>query len=148
MTCNKFDIEYALSMNATSYAHIPSWGIYEKNILAVIMAVIGRCHIYIIRTMPLIKITKVCLENNKLFTDIRVAGENHQLAWPVPAGAELVETEHGTVVKKGEQCWAPTEEQVARRLNNQLNVLPFDVLYIGQAYGKEDRKSTRLTSSH
>src|SRR3546814_13935968 len=76
--------------------------------------------------MPRIEITKVGLENNKLVTEIRVAGENHQLAWPVPAGAELVETEHGTVVKKGEQCWAPTEEQVARRLNNQLNVLPFD----------------------
>src|SRR3546814_21035142 len=75
---------------------------------------------------------------------IRVAGENHQLAWPVPEGAELVETEHGTVVKKGEQCWAPTEEQVARRLNNQLHVLPFDVLYIGQAYGKDRSEERRV----
>src|SRR3546814_18477132 len=126
-------------MYATSYAQIPAWGIYEKDILADMMPVIGRCHIYIIGTMPRIEITKVGLENNKLVTEIRVAGENHQLAWPVPAGAELVETEHGTVVTKGEQCWAPTEEQVARRLNNQLNVLPFDVLYIGQARPEERR---------
>lgn len=141
LTGKKFDIEHALSMYATSYAQIPAWGIYEKDILADMMPVIGRCHIYIIGTMPRIEITKVGLENNKLVTEVRVAGENHQLAWPVPAGAELVETEHGTVVKKGEQCWAPTEEQVARRLNNQLNVLPFDVLYIGQAYGKDGSRS-------
>src|SRR3546814_13485148 len=70
-----------------------------------------------------------------------VAGKRHELVWPMPDGVKMVETERGSFIKNGDGYWAPSEEEIARRLNHEQDAIRFDVLYIGQAYGKDGSRN-------
>src|SRR3546814_15989448 len=59
----------------------------------------------------------------------------------MPDGVKMVETERGSFIKTGDGYWAPSEEEIARRLNHEKDALRFDVLYIGPAYGKDGSRN-------
>src|SRR3546814_14143997 len=59
----------------------------------------------------------------------------------MPDGVKMVETERGSFIKNGDGYWAPSEEEIARRLNHEQDAIRFDVLYIGQAYGKDGSRN-------
>lgn len=137
----RFDIEHALSMFATSFVLMPAFGIYEKEIVAAFKSQIAKCHIYIIGTMPKMETVDQRLEDRRLIIGMVVGGKRHELSWPMPEGVEMVETERGWFVRKGDGYWAPSDDEMAQRLNNEQDAIRFEVLYIGQAYGKDGSRN-------
>ncbi|MCC5960927.1 MAG: hypothetical protein JJU08_16460 [Rhodobacteraceae bacterium] len=137
----RFDIEHALHMYATSYVFMPASGIYEKEIVAAHKEQLADCHIYVIGTMPAIENVDYYLEDDRLVMTILVAGKRYELAWPMPEGVEMVQTEQGWFIKNGDLYWAPSDLEVGRRLNEELDAIHFEVLYIGQAYGKDGSRN-------
>lgn len=132
----RFDIEHALNMYATSFVLMPAFGIYEEKIVAALKAQLENCHIYVIGTMPAIETVDHRLEDGRFVLGILVAGNRHELTWPMPEGAETIETDRGWFIKKGDRYWAPSEDEMVQRLNDEQDAIRFEVLYIGQAYGK------------
>jgi hypothetical protein len=137
----KFDVEHALSMYASSYVILPAWGIYEKEIIAELKPRIDTCHIYIIGTLPAVELVDDRVDGQHLVLGLEVAGARHELSWPIPEGARIVETDQGRFVEKDGILWAPSEEFIMRRLNNEQDAIAFDVLYVGQAYGKDGSRN-------
>lgn len=137
----RFDIEHALSMFATSFVLMPAFGIYEKEMVAAFKPQLAKCHIYIIGTMPKLETVDQRLEDRRLIIGMVVGGKRHELCWPMPEGVEMVETERGWFVRKGDCYWAPSDEEIAQRLNNEQDAICFEVLYIGQAYGKDGSRN-------
>ena len=140
-TGKKFDIEHALSMYATGFVLMPAFGIYEEEIVAQFKPRIASCHIYLIGTLPAVEAVDQRLENGKLVIGLLVGGTRHELAWPMPSGTKLVETDQGWFVEKDGGYWAPSDEEMMRRLSNQQDAICFEVLYVGQAYGKDGSRN-------
>lgn len=137
----RFDIEHAFNMYATSFVLMPAFGIYEEKIVAALKPQLSKCHIYIIGTMPAMETVDQRLENGQLVIGVLVAGKRHELVWQMPEGVEMIETEQGWFVKNGEGYWAPSDDEMAQRLNNEQDAIRFEVLYIGQAYGKDGSRN-------
>lgn len=137
----RFDIEHALNMYAASFVLMPAFGIYEEEVIAAFKSQIENCHIYVIGTMPAIETVDQRLDDGRLVIGMLVAGKRHELSWPMPDGVEMVETEQGWFIKNGDRYWAPSEDELAQRLNNEHDAIRFDVLYIGQAYGKDGSRN-------
>lgn len=140
-TGKKFDIEHALSMFATSYVQMPAWGIYEKEVVAEFKTRIDSCHVYIIGTLPAVELVDDREEENRLVIGLTVSGARHELSWPIPEGAKLTETKQGRFLEKDGLVWAPSEHDMMRRLNDEQEAISFEVLYVGQAYGKEGSRN-------
>lgn len=137
----RFDIEHALHMYASSFVVMPSFGIYEEEIVEAYKMQLEKCHIYVIGHVPVIEIVDHHLENGQIVFGILVAGKRHELAWSPPEGAEMVKTDRGWFIKSGDGYWAPSDIEIARRLNAKQDAMCFDVLYIGQAYGKDGSRN-------
>ena len=140
-TGKKFNIEHALSMFATSYVQMPAWGIYVQDVVAVFKDSIVTCHIYIIGTLPAVELVDDREEDGRLVIGLTVSGERFELAWPMPEGAKLMDTQQGRFLEKDGLVWAPSEHDMMRRLNDEHDAIRFDVLYIGQAYGKDGSRN-------
>lgn len=140
-TGKKFDVEHALIMYATSYVQMPAWGIYENEILAELKPHIDSCHIYLIGTLPAVELVDTRSEADKLVIGLTVGGDRHELSWPIPNGAKLADTEQGLFLEMDGLLWAPSEHDMMRRLNDEQDVIRFDVLYIGQAYGTDGSRN-------
>jgi hypothetical protein len=137
----KFGVEHALSMYADGFVVMPASAIYDKMVVDRYKSIIRKCHVYIIGTVPIIDHANIRMEGNNLITVNKIAGNHFELEWTVRPGAKLVNTKRGWFVESDGLYWAPSDEEIARRLNDQLNVMPFEVLYIGQAYGKEGSRN-------
>lgn len=138
----KFDVEHAMHMYASSYVTIPALGIYDEEMISTVRPVLETCHIYIIGLMPKINFVAARQAGNDLVTAYEVGGITYELNWPLPKGAKVVEHDGGWGVESicGDR-WAPKEEMAARRLNDEHNVVNFEVLYIGQAYGRDGNRN-------
>lgn len=141
-----FDIEHALNMYATSFVTMPAFGIYEDDILKKFEHQIKTCHIYLIGTLPHLNLIDTRVEHGKLSIDIEVSGNRCVADWLVPEDSELIETEKGAFVKCSQGYWAPDEEEITKKLMVKYDNIHFDILYIGQAYGKDGSRNalTRL----
>lgn len=137
----RFDIEHALSMYAASFVLMPAFAIYDKEVIATYKSQLENCHIYVIGTMPVIETVDQRLDDGRLVIGMLVAGKRHELAWPMPDGVEMVETERGWFIKSGDGYWAPSDDEIAERLNNEHDAIRFNVLYIGQAYGTDGSRN-------
>lgn len=137
----RFDIEHALNMYASSFVVMPAFGIYEEEIVEAYKVQLERCHIYVIGHVPAIEIVDRRLEDERLVIGILVAGSRRELAWLMPEGVEMVETDQGWFIKSGDGYWAPSDIEIARRLNAEEDAICFEVLYIGQAYGKDGSRN-------
>jgi hypothetical protein len=137
----RFNIEHALNMYATSFVVMPAWGIYEKETVAEFKESLAKCHIYVIGTMPAMETVDQRLEDGRLVIGILVAGKRHELTWPMPESVKMVETDRGFFIKNGDGYWAPSDNDMLRRLNDEQDAIRFEVLYIGQAYGKEGSRN-------
>lgn len=137
----KFDVEHAISMYAYSYVSLPAWAIYESDMLEQHKEIIDACHIYMIGYAPSISLLAESLEDNVLTTSYSVLGENHELKWQAPHGAELKEDGDRVFLQdaEGNTFW-PNDEQVVLQLGHLRN-MEFNVKYIGQAYGKDGSRN-------
>lgn len=141
LDAKQFDIEHALNIYATSFVLMPAFGIYEEEIVEAFKVQLSKCHIYVIGTMPAIETVDQRLEAGRLVIGILVAGKRYELTWPMPEGVEMVETDRGWFIKSGDRYWAPSDDEIAQRLNGEQDAVRFDVLYIGQAYGKDGSRN-------
>jgi hypothetical protein len=137
-----FDVEHVLSMYATSFVLMPALGIYDEEVVEGFANNLKTCHIYLIGLMPQIELVDGKVDEDSLVTSYNIAGKIRELRWPMMPDATVENSEKGWCVVNaaGENFW-PAEEYVARRLNDELNAIGFEVLYIGQAYGKDGSRN-------
>lgn len=137
----RFDVEHAIDMYATSYVVMPASGIYDADVVARLRPNIATCHIYLIGTLPALELVDHRLENGELVIGLLVGGAPRELSWPMPPGAVLEETERGWFARHGDGYWSPDEAHMMRRLSEEQNVVNFDVLYVGQSYGRDGSRN-------
>lgn len=135
-----FDVEHALNVHAYSYVTMPPQGIYNEDFLRTHAELLSRCHIYFIGYSPHIELAEPKQSGRNLDIEFHVAGEKRVVTHPLP--------DKWNLHFEGEKFWLendegrrgfPSSEELTRRLH-QLEPLPFDVLYIGQAFGKEGER--------
>ncbi|MGK2908725.1 MAG: hypothetical protein ACSLE1_02835 [Sphingobium sp.] len=102
---------------------------------------IDTCHIYIIGTLPAVELVDDREEDGNLVIGLTVSSERHELSWPIPVGAKVIDTDRGKFFEKNGLVWAPSEHDMMRRLNDEQEAIRFDVLYVGQAYGKDGSRN-------
>ena len=138
----KFDIEHALSMYATGFSTIPAEGIYEKELLAPLMSVIEKCHIYLIGFVPSIDFVEADQKENKLLLYFKILGDNHTIEFDLPEETHLVKGDKGFWLsdKQGKRSW-PSEVEMQNKLCHESDIVNFDIQYIGQAYGQDGSRN-------
>lgn len=137
----KFEIEHALAMYADSFVIMPASFIYDRDMLSPYIPIIEKCHIYVIGALPKVETTDMKVSGNKLIITTLVAGNSVDVEWEVPDDSKLVDTHKGKFVEKDGLYWAPRDSDVSQKLNIQHDIMPFDVLYIGQAYGRNGSRN-------
>lgn len=138
-----FDVEHALVMYATSFVTIPASAIYEDELLAPILDQISHCHIYMVGLTPKIDLVGVTQEGRVLVTSLKVLGKRYDLRWPLPPGVNLKgDGEKGWYVEDaaGTKSY-PSDTTIQQRLSAEHDVVGFDVLYIGQAFGEDGSRN-------
>jgi hypothetical protein len=138
----QFDVEHALGMYATSFVTMPAAAIYDEEALKQFAKVLATCHIYVIGLMPRIDFVGAREESGNLVTCYKVAGAAKELRWPLPPDLSFMH-EDGLwylVNAEGERLFPP-EDRALRRLNDEQDAIGFEVLYIGQAYGKDGSRN-------
>jgi len=137
-----FDVEHALGIYAFSYCTIPAEGIYDKEALKPLMSVIETCHIYLIGYTPIVTLLDATQNRNVLSLRYSVAGEEVQLPYEIPEGLHLKRIGDQFYVEDsdGRKVW-PSMEEVLLRLCRELQVVDFEVKYVGQAYGEDGSRN-------
>ena len=137
-----YDVEHALGMYAYSYCILPAEAIYEEELLVLHQKVIQSCHIYMIGLLPNIEIEKASQKDGAFILTVSMLGRNYDLAWPIPNGAKLQHTECGFFLENesGEQ-FGPSQEMILQSLTRLSGGVPFEVQYIGQAYGQDGARN-------
>ncbi|MGH6881514.1 MAG: hypothetical protein ACREFM_11380, partial [Hypericibacter sp.] len=88
--------------------------------------------------MPRVDFFEAREEDGHLVTCFRIADDRRELRWELPPGGKLKKGSEGWYVEdaKGGR-FIPNNEVTMRRLNDEQDAVGFEVLYIGQAYGKD-----------
>lgn len=142
-----FDVEHAINIYAYSYMTLPPHEIYNKKALAKHSELISNCHIYIVGLIPRLELKDIGESEGNIEFRLEVGGEPKSVSLPLPEGATLRgDGETNWVELANGQKVAPRNEALAFLLNRQ-EPIPFDVLYIGQAYGEDGNRNAidRLT---
>jgi len=138
----QFDVEHALGMYATSFVTIPAEAIYNPDALKQFEAILATCHIYTIGLTPNLDFAGAKQEGANLITSFEVAGAAKELHWPLPPELTLKYENKAWYLENSEgERFFPGEEMAAQRLNNEQDAIGFEVLYIGQAYGKDGSRN-------
>lgn len=138
----QFDIEHALGMYATSFVVMPAGTIYDQEALKQFSKVLETCHVYVIGLMPRIDFVGAREEAGQLVTCYEVAGVAKEVRWPLPPGLSLKHEDGFWYLGNDEgERFFPDEDRALRRLNDEQNAVGFEVLYIGQAYGKDGSRN-------
>lgn len=126
---------------------MPADAIYRDSELEKYAAILATCHIYLIGFVPTIKLVAARQENGVVATNYEILGKVHELRWEVPPEYELKYEDGGWFLAndKGEMGFF-SDETACKRLNDELGAVDFEVVYVGQAYGKDGSRSalTRL----
>jgi hypothetical protein len=138
----KFDVEHALSIYATSFVVIPASHMYDEATISASANVLRSCHIYLIGLVPRVTLVDATQIDQELITTYEVSGSRRELRWDLAAGARLEATADYWFIQmsNGERTWIP-ESVAFRRLNDELDAVGFEVLYIGQAFGKDGTRN-------
>ncbi|MCE7575727.1 hypothetical protein [Aliivibrio fischeri] len=140
---NKYGVEHALDMYASSYVTLPAEAIYEKEKLKQYKHIIDSCHIYIIGYLPEVEFKGAELIEHDLKLSFSVCGEDKDLllesippnfSFNVEDGYPYLED------KSGSRFWWDNM-QMMRMLHDRTSSIHFDVKYIGQAYGKDGSRN-------
>lgn len=139
----QFDVEHALGMYATSFVTLPAEVIYEKDALKQVESTVASCHIYVIGIMPKVHFVNAKEENRELITSYEIAGAAKELRWPLPREFTLRhEDGHWYLANSATgETYVWSHDTAVQRLNNEQDAIGFEVLYIGQAYGKDGSRN-------
>lgn len=137
-----YDVEHALDLYATGYCVLPAWAIYEEAALAPLRETINTCHIYLIGLVPKVEQVDVRQESRKLVFDFEILKQSYSIQFDIPDGFLLKKENERLFLEdsSGNRCW-PKDELASLRLNQDTDVMDFDVMYIGQAYGQDGSRN-------
>lgn len=137
-----FDVEHALSMYASSYVVMPASAIYDDETLRRFAGTLATCHIYLIGLLPEVEFLDAKPGSDGSLTTIHnVAGRKTSLSWKIPLDVTVQKDERGWFLAHGERRGWFTDDDTFQNLNRQ-DAFNFEVLYIGQAYGKDGSRSS------
>lgn len=128
-------------MYAYSYVNFPASELYNQELIETHRELIGKCHIYFVGYVPVVKLVDAVQRGDFLVTMFTVAGEPRDLEWQLPPAARFARDGEGFWVEleSGERSF-PTVEASILRLHADKPML-FDVQYIGQAFGKNGERN-------
>jgi len=132
----RFDVEHSLNMYADGFVVLPAFAIYEEDIVDAYKVQIQDCHIYLIGVIPKIDLVDCIQDGVDLVTSYHVAGQQHDLRWPIGPGFSLKGdgASGWYVVDAAGTKSVPSQNALMARVNAEMNI-NFKVLYIGQAFG-------------
>lgn len=142
MSSKKFDVEHALGLYALSFYSLPAEAIYDENLSAQLGDGLRDCHIYLIGVVPKVDLKGARQEDQTLIFDFEVLGKEYLVQGPIPKGHKL---------KKENDLWylcdgsgdrfGPSDEQIFQAFQMQHGLLDFEVVYVGQAFGKDGSRN-------
>lgn len=138
-------LEHNLDIYALSYASFPAQKLYDDEALESLKSLLDKCHIYLIGKQPRIVTQPKAIENNNFVVTVERDDFPNvkEILFPVPEGFKFETNSDGLsyAINSQGHMLAPTEEQVLLAIVNQLGPIPFEVLYIGQAYGSDGERN-------
>lgn len=135
-----FEVEHALSMYAFSYAVLPACSIYEKKMLEPLEGLLRKCHIYFIGLVPKVSIEGAHQEGRTLKVPMKVLDQHAVISVGIPADLEF-STASGLLIRKSDGLEQEIDRGwLIRQLCEKIPI-DFEVIYIGQAYGKDGNRS-------
>ncbi len=133
-----FDVEHALGLYALSFYYLPAQNIYDSDLIQKLGDRVKDCHIYLIGIVPSLDLAGARQEGQTLFFDFLFKENAHEITFPLPPGMILKQDGDYWYLSDGsERRFGPTNEQLMRAFQMQHKSLEFNVIYIGQAYGKD-----------
>lgn len=141
----RFDVEHALSIYAHSFVNLPATGLYDADALQPYEELLRTCHIYFIGFLPKLSISDSSQQERLVTISLEALDQNYELTWEFPEGAKLRSVSDRWFVETPDgQKYAPTDDHILTEFSHKYGPLNFKVVYIGQAYGR-DGKRTALT---
>lgn len=150
----KYGVEHALELSARSAIIMPVRFLYEAERLEEYRATLATCHIYMIGHLPIIESTAPGqIEKDEIITSWLVAGKPYEVRTKIPEGCSI-HAEYGRwwIIDPEGNSRKPDKllERARKQLGDEQNAIPFTVLYVGQAYGKNGSRQAldRLLKGH
>ncbi len=140
---NKYGVEHALDMHASSYVILPAEAIYEKDLIKKYQSVIDTCHIYFVGYLPKLEFTGAKQIGTDIELSYLVANQKRVLRFgPIPndVSFRVDGGDHFMEDSSGSRYWWD-DDKLMKMLNQQPPNLHFEVKYIGQAYGKDGSRN-------
>ena len=138
MHTKTFDIEHSLSLYAFSYAHFPAKHLYESGLSKRLGKAAKKAHIYFIGLVPIIKYENLrVFEKTNIKLDVSVAGASEEFV--IPFDRNIVLTEENGLYRVFDEQDREAKfdaESVGYFFSKMRGGIPFEVQYVGQAYGK------------
>lgn len=141
----RFGVEHMLSVFASSYIHFPASTLYDDDIFKDYQELLKSCHIYIIGLIPKIVFDGFSVVRNTVIFNVVYEGKKFELPLSIPEGFKLApegDEDYPCLVNKEEKLWV-TPKTALSLIHNKIKPIDFDVLYIGQAYGKGGSRNAR-----
>ena len=138
MGAKQFDVEHALGLYALDFYTLPAEAIYSENIDAQIGGGLKDFHIYLIGVVPKINLKGARQEGQNLILDFQVLGETLSVSGPIPERLNLKHEGDLWYLSDGSNNrYVPTDQQIFEAFQMQHGPPEFEVVYVGQAYGKD-----------
>lgn len=141
----RYGVEHMLSLFASSYLYFPASALYDEDIFKQHQKLLNSCHIYFIGLVPKISIDGFKVDENKIIFNVIYEDQELELPLIIPDGFELVpedDQDYPCLVNEEKKLWLSSDVAM-NIIHNQIKKIDFDVLYIGQAYGKDGSRNAR-----
>ncbi|MDX1990194.1 MAG: hypothetical protein SFV17_26110 [Candidatus Obscuribacter sp.] len=153
LASKEFNVEHALVLLVRHSLVMPVRYLYEPEFLTPYSDLLTHCHIYVIGFMPIIETGGVGrIENDDLITSWLIAGKPRELHSKIPPGWKITINSFGDwgIVDSEGSYILPDLLALRKQLGDEQNAIPFNVQYIGQAYGKNGSRQAldRLLPGH
>lgn len=138
----KFDVEHALNIIADGFMTLPASELYNEEAIAPNIELASRCHIYMVGLVPKIDLVGARQEGENLIITFEALGERLEIDGPLMKGHSLAFEGDVWFISDGKgNRYGPKPEDMLGRLSRKTGGFGFEVLYIGQSYGKNGSRA-------
>lgn len=136
MSQMRFDTENLLNLIATSNILLDAQQLYDPTFHEEHASEAEKCHIYMIGHTPTVKFVTASQELNTASFIYSVSGKHHTVQAKMPPGG-ILKLDQGACISmpNGQEVW-PNSWAIGMELSAQCGGFDFNVLYVGQAFGK------------